>query len=106
MDGFDSETDETVVSYVQVAIGFEALYGGSKDEPVVQTLASRVAHGLARTVERRQDLLRRFVEFYKKRSAIVHSGANRLIADEVETPGWARQTLRHAIRHELFLLGR
>lgn len=93
----------SAMSYVQLAIAFEALYGGTKDDPVVETLSNRLVYGLASSEVERDTLAQRFHVFYGKRSRIVHSGASRLMPDETELFRWGMDTLRRALAHEIGL---
>lgn len=102
----DSESEtSSATAYVQVAIGFEALYGGSRDDPVVETLANRVAYSLGRLSEERADLRGGFIDFYDKRSSIVHNGSSLLDSDEKKQLAWGKETLRKALTHELGVVG-
>jgi hypothetical protein len=102
----DSESEtSSAMAYVQVAIGFEALYGGGKGEPVVETLANRVAYSLGRLSEERAELRSAFVDFYDKRSSIVHNGSSLLDSDETKQLAWGKGTLRKALTHELGVVG-
>jgi hypothetical protein len=93
----------SAMNYVQLAIAFEALYGGTKEDRVVETLSNRLVYGLARSGSERSYLNRRFTKFYTKRNSIVHHGATRLLPDEVELFAWAAVTLKNALAHEMQL---
>jgi hypothetical protein len=102
---FDSETEpESATSFVQAAIAFEALYGGNKREPVVETLANRVAYSLGTTPQDREQLTDSFLAFYGTRSKVVHSGATRLTSEQQRQLRRAQFTLKEALRHELGLV--
>jgi hypothetical protein len=102
---FDAgSSSPSAMSYVQLAIGFEALFGGTKDEPVVETLNNRLAYSLASASGERSWLSRKFTAFYAKRSRIVHHGASRLLPDEAELFNWGIATLRRALANEMTLL--
>src|ERR1700683_125254 len=76
---FDATHEQpSATTFVQTAIGFEALYGGAKGEPVIETLANRVAYSLGTSPQSREPLVQTFSEFYDTRSAVVHNGATRL----------------------------
>jgi Apea-like HEPN len=89
---------------VQTAISFEALYGGAKGEPVVETLANRVAYSLGTSPQSREQLVETFCEFYDTRSAIVHNGATRLSNEQQRELVTAQSSLKKALRHELRLV--
>jgi hypothetical protein len=101
---FDAEGERTPTSLVQTAIAFEALYGGSKQEPVVETLANRVAYTLGKTPQEREELMNSFTTFYATRSKVVHSGASRLTREQQVHLTRANWTLHRALRHELVLV--
>jgi hypothetical protein len=102
---FDAGMSSTsAMSYVQLAIGFEALFGGSKDEPVVETLNNRLAYSLASAAGERSWLSRKFTAFYAKRSRIVHHGASRLLPDEADLFSWGVRTLRRALGNEMTMI--
>lgn len=101
---FDAEGERTPTSLVQTAIAYEALYGGSKQDPVVETLANRVAYALGKTPQEREELIRGFMMFYDTRSRVVHSGASRLTREQQAHLNRANWTLKQAFRHELGLV--
>ena len=102
---FDATHDQaSATTFVQTAIGFEALYGGAKGEPVIETLANRVAYSLGTSPQSREQTARAFTEFYDTRSAVVHSGASRLTTEQQRQLTNAQSTLRKALRHEMRLV--
>jgi hypothetical protein len=100
---FDSEGGGSATHFVQLAIAFEALYGGTEKEPVTETLANRVAYSLGTNPAEREELRGTFAAFYGTRSTVVHSGATRLTAEQMRQFGWARSVLFRALKHELAL---
>jgi hypothetical protein len=99
---FDSSlSGPSAMGYVQLAIAFEALFGGNKNEPVGRTLGNRLAYSLARTSHLREKILREFAAFYERRSEIVHSGASRLTASDAKRYHWGRFTIERAMANEL-----
>jgi Apea-like HEPN len=103
---FDAERNESesATTFVQTAIGYEALYGGSKGEPVVQTLANRFAYSLGRTPQSREFLRDWFEEFYEVRSQVVHNGASRLTGKQRKLLSIMLGLLRETLQHELGLV--
>jgi hypothetical protein len=102
---FDATHDQaSATTFVQTAIGFEALYGGAKGEPVIETLANRVAYSLGTSPQSREQPARAFAEFYNTRSAVVHNGASRLTIDQQRQLTNAQSTLQKALRHEMRLV--
>jgi hypothetical protein len=102
---FDALNEQpSATTFVQTAIGFEALYGGAKGEPVVATLANRVAYSLGTSPQRRETLIRTFSDFYDTRSAVVHNGATRLTREQQQQLSGAQSILKRALRHELRLV--
>ena len=103
---FDATHEQpSATTFVQTAIGFEALYGGSKGEPVIETLANRVAYSLGTSPQGREQTARAFSDFYETRSAVVHSGATRLTREQQRQLANAQITLKLALRHEMRLAG-
>jgi hypothetical protein len=103
---FDSEAESApAMGYVQIAIAFEALCGGGKNEPVVETIANRVAYSIGKSSGERAHLLKQFREFYNKRSGIVHNGSTRLSREETGLYYWARQTLQRLLITEMEVAG-
>lgn len=102
---FDAEHEpESATTFVQTAIAFEALYGGGKSDPVVETLSNRLAYALGKTPQHRDFLREKFTEFYGIRSAVVHSGASRLTGEQRNILLFVRNSvLRDALKHELEL---
>jgi hypothetical protein len=104
---FDATHDQqSATTFVQTAIAFEALYGGAKDEPVMETLSNRVAYSLGTSPQNREQLIQMFLTFYSTRSRVVHSGATRLTAEQAQELGQAQWILNMALRHELRLVAR
>jgi hypothetical protein len=103
---FDAEDDATPArAYVQVAIGFEAIYGNAEPKVnLVETLCDRVSFALGQSVADREALHRKFEDFYDRRSAIVHTGVSRLGEDEELLLRWGKETLRRALRRELEII--
>jgi|HubBroStandDraft_4_1064222.scaffolds.fasta_scaffold15379_6 hypothetical protein len=102
---FDAEGEWTPTALVQTAIAFEALYGGSKQDPVVETLSNRVAYTLGTSPQAREELIDSFITFYGTRSKVVHSGASRLTREQQGHLARAIAILHQAFRHELRLVG-
>jgi hypothetical protein len=103
---FDSEGGHSATHLVQLAIAFEALYGGKEGEPVTETLANRVAYSLGSSPAQREDLRKNFAAFYGVRSKVVHSGATKLTPEQHAQFSWGRDVLYRALRHELTLATR
>jgi hypothetical protein len=102
---FDATHDQaSATTFVQTAIGFEALYGGAKGEPVIETLANRVAYSLGTSPQSREQTARAFTQFYDTRSTVVHSGASRLTMEQQRQLSSAQSTLKNALRHEMCLV--
>lgn len=104
---FDAEHQpESATTFLQTAIAFEALYGGGKGEPVVETLANRLAYALGKTPQHREHLRKAFTDFYNIRSTVVHSGASRLTGYQRNVLLFMqRSVLYDALKHELDLVG-
>jgi hypothetical protein len=104
---FDASFESALaMAYVQLAIGFEALYGADESERIGQTLANRLAYAVGRTGADRKTLREYFADFYKQRSKIVHNGALSLRPKENELFRWGERTLRRALEHELTLVSK
>jgi hypothetical protein len=102
---FDATHEQaSATTFVQTAIGFEALYGGAKGEPVIETLANRVAYSLGTSPQSREQTARAFTKFYDTRSAVVHSGASRLTMEQQRQLSGSQSTLKKALRHEMRLV--
>lgn len=102
---FDAEDDgNSVRSFVQNSIAFEALYGGGSHEPIVQSISNRLAFSLGKTAQERKELQRTFGKYYEARSQIVHLGQSRLSRGERELLRWGRTTLRRGLERELQLI--
>jgi Apea-like HEPN len=102
---FDASHEQpSATSFVQTAIGFEALYGGAKGEPVIETLANRVAYSLGTSPQSRELLVETFTDFYDTRSKVVHSGATRLSVEQRRRLSRGQAILMDALRHELHLV--
>jgi Apea-like HEPN len=102
---FDAETEAaTAMTFVQVAIAFEALYGGSKDDSIGKTLSNRVVYSLGKSPANREDHISAFLEFYSTRSIVVHSEATRLSKLQRTQFANGKQMLRQCLRHEMALL--
>lgn len=95
---------ESATTFVQTAIAYEALYGGGKSEPVVETLANRLAYALGKSPQFRESLRQWFTDFYDIRSKVVHSGASRLTGEQRRMLSIMRNVLHQALEHELDLL--
>jgi hypothetical protein len=105
---FDAENDSAPArAFVQVSIGFEALYGNAEAKPnLTETLCDRVSYALGTTLGDRESLSRMFEKFYLRRSAIVHTGLARLDEDDGVLLRWAKETLRKALQSELAIIER
>jgi hypothetical protein len=102
---FDAEhSPESVTTVVQTAIAYEALYGAAKGEPIVATLANRLAYALGKSPQFRDSLLEWFTDFYDIRSDVVHNGASRLIGKQRNTLAIMWNILHQALAHEIGLL--
>jgi hypothetical protein len=102
---FDAETEvPTAMTFVQVSIAFEALYGGSKDDAIGRTLSNRVAYSLGKSPASREEYISEFLDFYGTRSIVVHSGATRLTKLQRTQFANGKQMLRQCLRHEMGLL--
>jgi Apea-like HEPN len=102
---FDAEhAPESATTVVQTAIAYEALYGGGQGEPVVATLANRLAYALGKSPQFRESLREWFTDFYKNRSDVVHNGASRLTGKQRHDLSIMRNILHQALAHELDLL--
>jgi hypothetical protein len=94
----------SAIAFVQVAIGFETLYGGEKDEPVKQTLSNRVAYSVGESPAEREELATEFVKFYTTRSKVVHTGASRLSWEQRQQLDFGKDVLKRCLQHELSLI--
>jgi hypothetical protein len=104
---FDADHEQaSPTTFVQTAIAFEALYGGAKGEPIVETLANRVAYSLGSSPQTREQHVQALRSFYGTRSSVVHSGATRLGREEERQLYLAQITLKRAFHHELRLVSK
>jgi len=104
---FDAAREQrSATTFVQTAIAFEALYGGAKGEPVMETLANRVAYSLGTSPQSREHLVHTLRSFYDTRSAVVHSGATRLAGEQERQLIQAQAILKQALQHELRLVAK
>jgi hypothetical protein len=102
---FDAVNDSpSATAFVQLAIGFETLYGGESTDPVKQTLSNRVAYSLGKNPGERQDLAEKFVEFYTSRSKVVHTGVSSLNVEQRRQFEFGKELLNRCLRHELSLI--
>jgi hypothetical protein len=102
---FDAVNESaSAIAFVQVAIGFEALYGGENNEPVKQTLSNRVAYSLGKSPVEREELAGEFIKFYTTRSKVVHTGASRLNFEQRKQFDFGKAVLNRCLQHELSLI--
>lgn len=109
---FDASYESApAMAYVQLAIGFEALFGnalnsvkGVDKEPLVQTLANKLAFSVGTSAAERKSIHKEFSDFYVARSKIVHNGALRLLPNEKKLYDWGERVLRRALAKELGLV--
>jgi hypothetical protein len=100
---FDSQIEENeTISFIQVSIGLEAILGEETGrEPLTETLADRCAYLLGNTIENRKKIRRKFRDFYKLRSKLVHGRSMRLKDNEREFLWWGRKVLDGVILKEI-----
>lgn len=100
---FDSRIEENeTISFVQVSIGLEAILGEETGrEPLTETLADRCAYLLGNTIENRKKIRRKFRDFYKLRSKLVHGRSMRLRDNEREFLWWGEKVLNGVILKEI-----
>lgn len=102
---FDARNEpDSAMTFVQLAIAFEALYGGTEEEPVGSTISNRIAYSVGQSTGEREELRAEFVEFYKTRSKVVHRGATKLNYAQYQQFRKAQHVLTRCLRRELELL--
>jgi Apea-like HEPN len=102
---FDAVNESaSAIAFVQVAIGFEALYGGDINDPIKKTLSNRVAYSLGTSPGEREQLADEFEKFYDTRSKVVHTGASRLNVDQRKQFEFGKHVLNRCLQHELSLI--
>jgi hypothetical protein len=102
---FDAENEVApAMAFVQVAIGFEALYGGEINDPIKKTLSNRVAYSLGKSPGEREELANLFVDFYDTRSKVVHTGASRLNLNQRKQFEFGKNVLGRCLHHELSMI--
>jgi len=102
---FDAVNESaSAIAFVQVAIGFEALFGGDVNDPIKKTLSNRVAYSLGKSPLEREELADLFIKFYDTRSKVVHTGASRLNMEQRKQFEFGKDVLGRCQLHELSLI--
>jgi Apea-like HEPN len=94
------------MTFVQLAIAFEALYGGTEEDPIEKTISNRIAYSVGRSTGEREQLRTDFAEFYRTRSKVVRRGATRLNYEQYQQFLMGQEVLTRCLKRELELLPR
>ncbi|EHH1325575.1 hypothetical protein J7G91_000584 [Salmonella enterica] len=95
-------TDDDTMSFVQVCMGLESIFGDDDYEGGLTTILSdRCAYLIGKNIKDRGEIKTTFRKIYQIRSKIVHGVRNHLSANEEHMLYYARSFLRMSILKEL-----
>ena len=95
-------TDDDTMSFIQVCMGLESIFGDDLYEGGLTTILSdRCAYLIGKNIKDRGEIKSKFRDIYQIRSKIVHGVRNHLSANEEHMLYYARYFLRKSILKEL-----
>ena len=98
---FDSVAEPNETSALLFAsIGLEAVLLSTEKETTAR-LADRIAYLLGKVQSDRKELFRKFGEFYKARSKLIHGKAQRISDSERELLRWGQKHLHMILKREI-----
>ena len=91
----------TTNSFVMLCLAIESMIGDNESKNKKEVLASRLSFSIGKTYNERKIIHDDFVEFYNKRSSIVHGSEKIMNNREIELLGSMKHALVMMIRSEL-----
>ena len=100
-----STTDFTM-SFIQICIGLESVYGDDNDEGgLTNLLADRCSYLIGKTVSDRKFIKNRFKQIYRMRSKIIHGVGISFNDDSISIKQDATSYLKESINKEIYNMG-